>query len=527
MGAHAVGRFGRESFRFLLVTSTHIWRGLKCRRARREVSRATPAASAMKPRPSQSVDPSAQLERLVAAERYAEVVEEGRRILSRAPRSVPALLALSRALLALGRLDEVGETVARGLALSPSEPRFRLLKAVAEHRLGRTGEAVELLRALRGGRPGGDTEATLALAEMLHRAARHDELRALLAEGGAWRDDERAALHAARVLARTDRGGALAELERLARSARGAPLRRIAGFEAVRMLDADGRHREAFELARATHASTTPRFDIGGLESDLAEQIRWMERHGAGLRQTLPSVERCALVVGMPRSGTTLVEQMLDRHPAICGIGEFEGVGTMRDALVALGAWPAQLHALARGEGERLRAGYLRGAAARRREGATWTFDKTLQVWRSLPAVAAVLGGAALVRIVRDPRDMAISMFLSNFHPQSWGFTASLDAIRRAIALERRVVPLALKALELRAVEVVYEDLVDAPEQEMRRVLDFLGVPFDRCVLSPEANTRTVLTLSHEQVRRPINRSSIGRWRNYEFAFGPEWDALV
>ncbi|MFN5497747.1 MAG: hypothetical protein ACK5C3_14380, partial [bacterium] len=61
----------------------------------------------------------------------------------------------------------------------------------------------------------------------------------------------------------------------------------------------------------------------------------------------------------------------------------------------------------------------------------------------------------------------------------------------------------------------------------IRRVLDLLGVPFDPCVLSPESNTRTVLTLSHEQVRRPINRSSIGRWKNYEFAFGSEWDALA
>jgi hypothetical protein len=115
-------------------------------------------------------------------------------------------------------------------------------------------------------------------------------------------------------------------------------------------------------------------------------------------------------------------------------------------------------------------------------------------------------------------------MFLSNFHPQSYGFTASLDGIRRVIALERRLVPQAVEALGLRAVSVVYEELVDAPEREIRRVLDLLGLPFDPCVLAPESNPRTVLTLSHEQVRRPINRTSIGRWRNYAFAFGPEWD---
>jgi hypothetical protein len=148
-----------------------------------------------------------------------------------------------------------------------------------------------------------------------------------------------------------------------------------------------------------------------------------------------------------------------------------------------------------------------------------------------IPAVAAVLPGASFIRITRDPRDTAISMFLSNFHPKAWGFTASLATIRRVIELERRIAPKAFEVLGLRAVSVRYEDLVDAPEREIRRVLETMGVEFDPVVLAPEGNTRTVLTLSYEQVRRSINRSSIGRWRNYAFAFeGPSagaWDALA
>ena len=120
-----------------------------------------------------------------------------------------------------------------------------------------------------------------------------------------------------------------------------------------------------------------------------------------------------------------------------------------------------------------------------------------------------------------DLRDTAISMFLSNFHPQSYGFSSSLDGIRRVIALERRVVPAMFDALSLRAVSVVYEDLVAEPEREIRRVLDLLGVPFDPCVLAPESNTRTVLTLSHEQVRRPINADAVEKWRRYADALEP------
>ncbi len=64
---------------------------------------------------------------------------------------------------------------------------------------------------------------------------------------------------------------------------------------------------------------------------------------------------------------------------------------------------------------------------------------------------------------------------------------------------------------------------IDRPREHMERIVARLGLPMDEAVLAPEANARTVLTLSHEQVRRSINRSSIGRWKNYEFAFGPEW----
>ena len=171
-------------------------------------------------------------------------------------------------------------------------------------------------------------------------------------------------------------------------------------------------------------------------------------------------------------------------------------------------------------------ADYLAGSVARKREGADLTFDKTLHAWRLLPALAAVLPGAAFVHIQRDARDTAISMFLSNFHPLSWGFTRDLSMIRRVIALERKLVPRALEVLALRGVSIVYEDLVDHPQREITRALECIGVAFDETVLSPQSNTRTVLTLSSEQVRKPINRSSIGRWKNYAFAFDASWDEL-
>ena len=73
----------------------------------------------------------------------------------------------------------------------------------------------------------------------------------------------------------------------------------------------------------------------------------------------------------------------------------------------------------------------------------------------------------------------------------------------------------------------MYEDFVADPAANAARCLSRMGLAMDARVLAPESNARAVFTLSHEQVRRPINPSSIGRWRNYAFAFDGSWDALA
>jgi tetratricopeptide (TPR) repeat protein len=481
----------------------------------------------MKPTRSNEPPEIAEVDRLLSQQRYAEAVEVGNRLIARFPKLPAGYSAVARALLPTGRLARAAEAADRGLRIAPSDPNLNLLKGILEHRLGQSAQAIERLRKLLEARPSNAVEVSFALAEAMHRAGQRDELDAFVATGGAWTTDERAAVFTARATARVDRARAIEELTRAARGARSPILKRIAGFEAVRHLDAEGRYREAFDLAQWIHHETTPRFDLGEVEAELAEEERLLEKGLAWCPPKGPTVEGTAFVVGLPRSGTTLLEQMLDRHPAISGIGEYEGTFALRESLIGLGLWPRNLRSLTSSDAARLASDYLEGAHARRRAGATWTFDKALHQWRVLPALATVLPGAVYLHIERDPRDCAISMHVSNFHPKSWGFTADLAQIRHIIELERRIVRRAIEVLGLRAVSISYEDLVDHPEREIRRALDVMGLPFDPAVLAPEENRRTVLTLSFEQVRRKINRSSIGRWKNYAFAFGPEWDALA
>lgn len=468
-------------------------------------------------------DSQPEMQQLLTRREFGPALTLAQNFVAKHPRDAAAWFCVARAAFGLGRLRQADEAVERTLRLGSSGHEVQLIRAIVDHRLGRSSAAIDRLRTLVAKRAPNATDAVLALAEVLHRANRRDELEALVAAGGDWQQDPRAAIFTARVRLQSDRVGTISQLEDLARSNVPALVRRIAGFDAVRLLDADGEYRQAFDLATHLHATTGAPFDLDGMISDAEQQLALIRRGTRWFEPRAPAVAGVSLVVGMPRSGTTLLEQMLDRHPAISGIGEYDGVNTMGAGIVGQGVWPRELSMLNPGTAEQFQADYLAGAAVTRRAGAPWTFDKSLQTWRWLPAVASVLPGAVCFRIERDARDTAISLFLSNFHPQNVGWTRTLAGIRRVIAAERALAPAALRALDIPHEDFRYEDLVDQPRAHMERCLTRMGLPMDESVLAPEANARTVLTLSHEQVRRSIHRGSIGRWKNYEFAFGPEW----
>jgi hypothetical protein len=415
-------------------------------------------------------------------------------------------------------LDAASPAVARS-------PQWALLRGLADTRLGRIDSACALLLPLARGAEPLATEAALALAEAYHFAQRHEELAALLALGQPWVRSLRGALVAARVCARSDPEQALALLHEVVESKADDTVRRVAGFDAVRLLDRHARYRQAYELAQRLHASTTPAFALGEFLASVQLQVRLLAKGAQWCAARCPPVQGTAFVVGLPRSGTTLLEQMLDSHPGIAAIGEHEGVGDAQRALVEAGVWPYRINHLAAPAAGAMQAQYLSGARQRAANGKAWTLDKSLLTWRCLPAVAALLPGAVCVRIQRDPRDMAISAMLSYFDPLAFGWTASLNSIRQVVQAERELVPLALRALGIAHESVVYEELVAQPAPVMQRVLDCMGLPMDERVLAPQDNRRTAITLSHAQVQEPINDSSIGRWQHYDFAFDADWNA--
>ena len=471
--------------------------------------------------------PAARIERLLKAGDNAGALRAADEMLRQSPNSFLARLARARANMQLSNNIEAEADIDLALQLSPNDEGARILRATMDLRLGRIDKAVDMLRPIARGRGANAVEARINLLETLFHAGRYDEMKEEVAAEGAWRNDARAGLMLARATALRDPAAGIVELAALFRSKLPLPLRQYAGFEAVTLLDKAGRYREAFDLATELHRSGGDESGIDEWIAALEQQVALLESRPETFRPRADPVQGVAFIVAMPRSGTTLLEQMLDRHPAIGGIGEYEGLDELSGELFRSGLWPRTPAGIPSARFAELQALYLAGARRIRKDGATWTLDKSLRSWRALPEIACIFPGAFCISVDRDPRDVATSLFLSFFNARIYGWTRDFDSIRRVIEFQRRIVPRALEALGIRHERFLYEDLVEAPAQYASRCLAGMGLAMDERVLSPERNTKGAFTLSNAQVRQPINKKSIARWRNYEWAFGSAWDSVV
>lgn len=219
-------------------------------------------------------------------------------------------------------------------------------------------------------------------------------------------------------------------------------------------------------------------------------------------------------IVSMPRTGSTLIEQILQAHPAIAGGGECtvvvratESIRTRfgidlpyPDSLRELG--PEELDVLA----ESMLGEYrqLAGRAER-------IVDKNLLNYLNLGFIAMTFPRAKVIYCQRDPVDTCLSCFTEMLDPGLHPYATDLDHLGRVYRDCERIMRHWIDQLDLAFLEVQYEDLVREPEAVSRRLIEFAGLPWDDRCLKPHESKRMVTTLSHSQVRRPVYRSSVGR----------------
>ena len=221
-------------------------------------------------------------------------------------------------------------------------------------------------------------------------------------------------------------------------------------------------------------------------------------------------------IVGMPRSGTSLTEQILASHPAVFGAGELKfwhgAYRRLEQVGFGSGVTKQLLPEIARNYLER-----LNGIG----NGASRVVDKMPANFLYAGLIHAVFPNARIIHMQRHPMDTCLSIYFQNFF-NIGPYANDLDNLAHYYREYLRVTDhwrATLPAMAL--LEVPYEALIDDQEGWTRRVLDFIGLPWDPQCLNFQDTNRVIITASKWQVRQKIHRASTGRWKNYEKFLGP------
>lgn len=440
-----------------------------------------------------------QRQKPLAARHQAE------RLLAHDPDDRDYLKLLAAACVALGDHEPVIDLYARlleGLASGPEAAELRMWRANALKIMGRQAEAIADYRAALAARPDyGVAWFSLANIKTLRFSA-HDLARLRAAEA---RPDLQAMdrIYLAFALGKAledegDYAGAWACYER------GNALRRAAG-----------RHRPEVAEACAARmkAMFTPAF--------------FAARAGWGVEDSAP-----IFILGLPRSGSTLVEQILASHSAVEGTQELTEIG--RYAAELCGAdpdcgLPLEPEAMGRLSAEQVRAlgaRFLDDTRTYRRLGRPFFIDKMPNNFWHIGLIHLMLPKAIIIDVRREPMACCFSNLKQLFGTTNHGFTYGVEDIARHYRTYLDLMRHWDAVLPGRALRVPYEDVVEDLEGGVRRMLDHCGLAFEPACLAFHETRRGVRTPSSEQVRRPIGREGLTQWEHYEPWLEPLRDAL-
>ncbi|MFK7886066.1 MAG: sulfotransferase [Gammaproteobacteria bacterium] len=291
------------------------------------------------------------------------------------------------------------------------------------------------------------------------------------------------------------------------------------GFALGKAMDDCGEHAEAYtfyEQSNGLKRARSAHYDAAGHEA-LVDRV--MRVYDAELTlPEMPSDEAFApiLIVGMPRSGTTLIDTMLARHPDIDSAGEldyFERVARTTLAPYPEGVAEAKDEALLS-----LGAGYL--DTLREHGAARAVTDKFPANFLHLGLVARLFPNAVLIHSRRHALDTCLSIYFQDF-AQGNDYANALDDIAHYYAQYVRIMAFWQEQLGERLLHVDYEHVVDDQDSELRRLLTHAGVSYDERCLDSAYNPTVVATLSRWQVRQPVYSRSVERWRHYRAYLEP------
>ncbi len=308
--------------------------------------------------------------------------------------------------------------------------------------------------------------------------------------------------------------------------------RAVLHFGLVQVFDARGAYAEAAEHANEGNALHLAQWRAAGQAYDPEAHSQFVDsilaeftpEFFAGVRGFGVETERPVFVVGLPRSGTTLIEQILASHSCVFGAGELL---LARDAFAATrengknrGTPPAGLN---RESIQRLALRHL-DELQRRNTTALRVVDKMPDNYLGLGFLVALFPQARFIHCRRDLRDVAVSCWMTNFRTVRWASDAGHIAAR--FRDYQRLMDHWRKVLPAPVLDVSYEETVTNLEAVARRLVAWCGLEWEPGCLEFHRGKRAVRTASSVQVRQPLYATSVGRWRHYEQALATLLSAI-
>ncbi len=262
---------------------------------------------------------------------------------------------------------------------------------------------------------------------------------------------------------------------------------------------------------------------VGRLISTFDEAL-FEQKKSFGVDSELP-----VFIVGMPRSGTSLTEQIISSHPQSFGAGELDGVHNICIRLAARSPrstrYPECVPLIEPDTARHMAEDYLAHLREYSAQADRIT-DKMPANYLRLGVIALLFPKARIIHCRRDPLDTCLSCYFQNFG-KNLRFTASLTKLGAVYRQYERIMAHWHKVLPVPVLDVQYEELVANQEEVSREIIDFCGLPWDDRCLAFYEHERGVATASFWQVRQPMYSSSIGRWRHYEEYLGALKEALA
>jgi tetratricopeptide (TPR) repeat protein len=472
---------------------------------------------------------------LLRLDRKSEAVTLLAKCVARAPDFDLARLAYANALQQMNRPAAALEQVEILLRKEPANPLYRDVQAVSLSSMGRHDEALARRRSLATDYPG-SAKVLVSYAQVLRTNGLQEECVAAFRNAIVAKPDLGTAWWGLANL-RTYRfaPGDIAQLQaQLAR-------REISSDDRVHMLFALGKafadlgqYRESFDAYARGNATRSlgTKYKAESVSTKMAKFKKlytpafFAARSGSGADSAQP-----IFVVGMQRAGSTLLEQILACHSAIEGAGEMAHTRFLARKLEdTLGPkcgtdYPGVLASIHPGEFRALGEEYLAATLQRRPLGRPFFIDKDPFNFWHIGFFQLMLPKARIIDIRRHPLGCCFSNFTSLFL-HGLAHTYRLTDMGRFYSDYVEMMAHYDRVLPGKVCRVHYEDLIENPEKEIRRVLDWLDLPFESACLDFHANKRAVNSASSEQVRSPLYTNALEHWRHYEPWLGPLKAAL-